>query len=63
MPFILAVVDGYRNIYAIHDKIYTNGKQAKNALDKMISKGTLHSDYKVYEIKSFDLKPYQEDSQ
>jgi hypothetical protein len=53
---ILAVADENKAIYAMHDKIYFNPKQASNALKTMINSGKLSDHYKVYAVTSFSLK-------
>lgn len=47
--FILAVMVN-RIVYGNHDKVYITRAKAESALKVMIRNGSLHKDYKVYEI-------------
>jgi hypothetical protein len=59
MYFIVASVLG-TNIYWIDTKLYVHRKSAENKLKKLIEKGVLSENCKVYGIKNFDLITLEE---
>ena len=55
MKYIICSAEGV-HIYWMHNKIYDNEKQAKNALRVMIDNGKLNETAKVYGVGNWDLR-------
>jgi fructose 1,6-bisphosphatase len=55
MKYVICIVDGV-NIYWMHNKLYDNEKQAKNALKVMIENGKVSTKAKVYGVGNWDLR-------
>jgi hypothetical protein len=53
--FVLAITEG-NMIYAMHDKIYFNRKQAENALKVMLDNRKLNEKYTVREVSMMTFK-------
>jgi len=54
--WVLAICEG-QYIYAMHNKIYVNRKQAERALETFKKSGKAHSSYKVYQLSGLKEAP------
>jgi hypothetical protein len=55
MKYVICIVGGI-HIYWMHNKLYDNEKQAKNALKVLINNGKVSDKAEVFSVGNWDLR-------
>ena len=55
MKYVICIVEGM-HIFWMHNKLYDNEKQAKNALKVMINNKKINENAEVFGVRNWDLR-------